>query len=71
MERQYIPMVDKARDSLIAISFLWLLFATVVFFRLLGRFRGIGIGVDDILALVALVCHAITRDPRMPGLLAV
>ncbi|CAM1503629.1 Fc.00g012200.m01.CDS01 [Cosmosporella sp. VM-42] len=60
MERQYIPMVGKARDSLIAISFLWLLFATVVFFRLLGRFRGIGIGVDDILALVALILSGST-----------
>ncbi|KAM5349722.1 hypothetical protein ACJ41O_006227 [Fusarium nematophilum] len=60
MERQYIPMVGKARDSLIAISFLWILFATVVFFRLLGRFRGIGIGVDDILAFVALILSGST-----------
>ncbi|KAF4459441.1 integral membrane [Fusarium albosuccineum] len=57
MEREYIPMVPKARDALIAISFLWVIFAIVVFLRLLGRIRGIGLGVDDILAAVALVCH--------------
>ena len=48
-------MTTSARDSLIAISFLWVLFGVVVGFRLLGRIRGIGIGADDILALSAFV----------------
>ncbi|KAK1523006.1 hypothetical protein CABS01_16471 [Colletotrichum abscissum] len=49
----YIPMTTSARDSLIAICFLWAVFAAVVFARLWGRYRGIGVGGDDILALAA------------------
>lgn len=50
-----IPMTRSARDSLIAISMLWAVFATTVSFRLAGRIRGIGLGLDDILSVVALV----------------
>lgn len=57
MGREYIPMTGSARSALIAISVLWFLFAVVVFFRLFGRIRGIGIGADDIFALCALVSH--------------
>ncbi|KAK4176959.1 hypothetical protein QBC36DRAFT_141369 [Triangularia setosa] len=48
-----LPMVDAARDSLIAISFLWVMFGLVVAGRIFARYRGIGIGPDDILAVVA------------------
>ncbi|KAF6843351.1 integral membrane protein [Colletotrichum musicola] len=57
---QYIPMTTSARDALIAISFLWVLFAAVVFARLWGRYRGIGISGDDILALVACLLSGST-----------
>lgn len=50
-----IPMTGSARDSLIAISVLWVLFAVTVGFRLAGRLRGMGIGADDVLSVVALV----------------
>lgn len=50
-----IPMTASARNSLIAISVLWVLFASTVVFRLLGRIQGVGIGLDDILSVVALV----------------
>lgn len=50
-----IPMTGSARDSLIAISVLWIVFATTVGFRVLGRIRGIGLGLDDILSVVSLV----------------
>lgn len=50
-----IPMTGSARDSLIAISVLWVLFAVTVGFRLVGRIRGMGLGLDDILSVVALV----------------
>ncbi|KAL1959778.1 hypothetical protein VTO42DRAFT_1364 [Malbranchea cinnamomea] len=53
MARQYIPMTKSARDSLIAICILWVLVGTVVFLRLLGRYRGVGIGADDILSVIA------------------
>lgn len=49
-------MTSSARDSLIAIVFLWVLFGVIVFFRLLGRIQGVGIGPDDLLSLTALVC---------------
>ncbi|KAK4189410.1 hypothetical protein QBC35DRAFT_514007 [Podospora australis] len=55
-----IPMTDKGRDALIGISFLCALFGFVVFFRLLGRWRGIGFGLDDILAVVAFILSAST-----------
>lgn len=54
-ESVFIPMTDDARDGLIAIAVLWALFAMTVFFRILGRVRGAGIGLDDVLSLVALV----------------
>jgi hypothetical protein len=52
----YVPMTDEARKALITISVLWVAFAVVVGFRWLGRIRGAGIGADDVLSLVALVC---------------
>ncbi|KAF1347433.1 hypothetical protein EJ07DRAFT_169694 [Lizonia empirigonia] len=55
-----IPMTRSARDSLIAISMLWAVFATTVSFRLAGRIRGIGLGLDDILSVVALFLSAST-----------
>lgn len=55
MAREDIPMTASARDSLIAISFLWVLFGVVVGFRLVGRLRGVGVGADDIFALSAFV----------------
>ncbi|KAL0931545.1 uncharacterized protein CTRU02_214280 [Colletotrichum truncatum] len=57
---QYVPMTKGAQNSLIAISFLWVIFATVVFARLWGRFRGVGIGGDDILAVVACLLSCST-----------
>ena len=56
-----IPMTGSARDSLIAISVLWILFAVTVGFRFLGRIRGIGLGLDDILSAVALVSNPEVR----------
>ena len=53
---EYIAMTRQARDSLIAIAVLWVICAAVVGFRLLGRVRGAGIGPDDVLSCVALVC---------------
>lgn len=48
-------MTGSAWDSLIAISVLWVLFAVTVGFRIVGRQRGMGIGADDILSVLALV----------------
>ncbi|KAK4159810.1 hypothetical protein QBC43DRAFT_271562 [Cladorrhinum sp. PSN259] len=59
-ERVYIPMTKNARDALIGISFLWCINGFVVFFRLVGRVRGIGIGADDILAVVAFLISGAT-----------
>ncbi|OHE96519.1 hypothetical protein CORC01_08117 [Colletotrichum orchidophilum] len=56
----YIAMTTSARNSLIAICFLWAIFAAVVFARLWGRYRGIGIGGDDILALTACLLSGST-----------
>ena len=53
--REYIPPTDSARDSLIGIAFLCALNALVVGLRLLARYRGAGIGIDDILATIAFV----------------
>lgn len=50
-----LPMTGSARDSLIAIAVLWVLFAITVAFRFAGRLRGIGIGFDDVLSACALV----------------
>ncbi|UPX15585.1 uncharacterized protein EKO05_0006029 [Ascochyta rabiei] len=55
-----IPMTGSARDSLIAISVLWTLFTTTVFFRLWGRIQGMGLGLDDILSVVALLMSGST-----------
>lgn len=55
-QAEYIAMTRQARDSLIAIAVLWVICAAVVFFRLMGRVRGAGIGPDDVLSSVALVC---------------
>lgn len=54
-QAEYIAMTRQARDSLIAIAVLWVICAAVVFFRLMGRVRGAGIGPDDVLSCVALV----------------
>ncbi|KAM0723252.1 hypothetical protein Q7P37_001453 [Cladosporium fusiforme] len=59
-ESIYVPMTGQARDALIAMSVLWVLFASTVFFRLLGRFRGAGIGADDVLSFAALVMASST-----------
>ncbi|KAF2626247.1 hypothetical protein BU25DRAFT_472527 [Macroventuria anomochaeta] len=50
-----IPMTGSARNSLIAVSVLWVVFATTVGFRFLGRICGIGPGLDDVLSAVALI----------------
>jgi hypothetical protein len=50
-----IPIARSGRDSLIAIACLWLLFVTVLSFRLWGRIRGPGLALDDMFAIVALV----------------
>ncbi|KAK4247432.1 integral membrane [Corynascus novoguineensis] len=60
MAREEIPMVGSARDSLIGICFLWTIFGVVVFFRLLGRIRGVGIGADDVLSLAAFLLSGCT-----------
>ena len=48
-------MTNTARDALIGICILYAVNGVVVFFRLLGRVRGIGIGADDFLAVGAFV----------------
>lgn len=50
-----LPMTASARSSMIAMCILWLLVATAVGFRIRGRFRGPGIGLDDCLSVAALV----------------
>lgn len=55
-------MTGSARDSLIAIAVLWVMFAITVGFRFLGRMRGIGLGLDDILSAVALVSSQIDHE---------
>lgn len=55
IKTEYIPMTRSARDSLVAIAVLWVVFAITVVFRFVGRIRGIGLGLDDILSAVALV----------------
>lgn len=55
LETMYLPMTASARDSMIAMSVLWLLFVVVVGFRLRGRMRGPGLGLDDCLSVAALV----------------
>lgn len=53
-------MTRSGRDSMIAMSCLWLLFATTVFFRFRGRMRGPGLALDDIFAGIALVLSTST-----------
>lgn len=48
-------MTSGARNSLIAVSTLWVFFAATVVFRFMGRIRGIGVGLDDVLSAVACV----------------
>ncbi|KAH6633054.1 hypothetical protein C7974DRAFT_163968 [Boeremia exigua] len=55
-----LPMTGSARDSLIAIAVLWIMFAITVGFRFLGRLQGIGLGLDDILSAVALILSGST-----------
>lgn len=55
----YLVITDKARNSLIAISVLWCLFVIVLAFRLRGRWRGPGLGLDDILSAIAFVGYCI------------
>lgn len=55
-EVKHVGMTRQARDALITIAVLWVIFAAVVFMRLIGRLRGAGIGPDDVLSCVALVC---------------
>ena len=55
-EVKHVGMTRQARDALITIAVLWVIFAAVVFMRLVGRLRGAGIGPDDVLSCVALVC---------------
>ncbi|KAF2642279.1 hypothetical protein P280DRAFT_540077 [Massarina eburnea CBS 473.64] len=50
-----IPMTDSGRDSLIIESLLWLLFVVVVGLRIYARYRGPGLGLDDLLSAVAAV----------------
>ncbi|KAK0708014.1 hypothetical protein B0H67DRAFT_326060 [Lasiosphaeris hirsuta] len=48
-----IPMTGHARSAIVGICFLWVIFVVTMGFRLLGRHRGIGIGLDDALAVLA------------------
>lgn len=54
-EIERIPMTDGARNSLIVIVLLWVMFAIAVVLRLVGRIRVMGLGLDDILSVIALV----------------
>ena len=51
-----IPMARSGRDSMIAMSCLWLLAASTVVFRIYGRVKGPGLSLDDIFAGIAMVC---------------
>jgi hypothetical protein len=55
MELTFLPMTRKARDGLIAGAFLWILFAITMYYRVMGRVRGAGLGADDFLSMIALV----------------
>ncbi|KAJ8113909.1 hypothetical protein OPT61_g4080 [Boeremia exigua] len=61
IETEPIPMTGGARDSLIAITVLWFMFAITVGLRFVGRLRGIGLGLDDILSAIALTIAASNR----------
>ncbi|KAF2996147.1 hypothetical protein E8E14_000009 [Neopestalotiopsis sp. 37M] len=50
-----IPMTDSARDALIANVVLLFGSAIFVFLRIYGRITGPGLGIDDVLAVVALM----------------
>ncbi|KAF2712347.1 hypothetical protein K504DRAFT_531460 [Pleomassaria siparia CBS 279.74] len=55
-----VPMTRSGRDSLIAMSILWLIVAIVVGLRIHARYQGPGIGLDDILSVVAAVLSGST-----------
>ena len=59
-----IPMARSGRDSLIAMSCLWLLFAATVGLRIHGRLRGPGLSLDDLFAGAAMVCDRFTQCDR-------
>jgi len=51
----FMGITAGARHSLIAISVLWCLFVVVLALRLRGRWRGPGLGLDDVLSAIAFV----------------
>ncbi|KAF2853870.1 hypothetical protein T440DRAFT_487162 [Plenodomus tracheiphilus IPT5] len=51
----YLGMTASARNSLIAMCVLWVLFVSVICLRVRGRMRGPGLGLDDILSMVAFL----------------
>lgn len=67
MELRSLPMTDGARHALIAISVLWAVFVSVVVFRIYGRYRGVGLGADDILSVVALILSSSTIGMNVAG----
>ncbi|KAF1922967.1 uncharacterized protein M421DRAFT_335586 [Didymella exigua CBS 183.55] len=60
IKTERIPMTSSASGSLTAVAALWVLFAITVVFRFVGRVRGIGLGLDDILSAVALILSSST-----------
>lgn len=65
-----IPMTHQARDALITISVLWVLFAIAVYMRVLGRIRAAFVGADDVLSVAALVrcIHTVRFGGRLTKL---
>jgi hypothetical protein len=55
-----IPMARTGRDSLIAMSCLWLLATATVALRVYGRVKGPGMSLDDVFAVVAMVLASST-----------
>lgn len=51
-----VPIVPKIQGEIIAHSVVTLIVLVVVGIRLLGRVRGIGLGWDDGLVVIATVC---------------
>lgn len=58
----YIPVTSEARAAFVTICALYVISIIVVCFRVSGRFLGVGLGLDDVFAILALVgshcCHA-------------